>query len=196
VNGALSLRTSDGFALALHRNRWMGPASPADLRLLGRILPPVLDVGCGPGRLIRALAERGIVALGIDAAPSAVDIAGSRGLPVLRRSIFERIPGAGRWGSALLVDGSVGIGGDPEALLRRIAGLLRPGGRVLVEAEPPGAPTGTMWARIENGGEVGPTFPWARVGIDRLAQVARPAGLRAAETWSADRRWFGVLDRP
>jgi len=77
-----------------------------------------------------------------------------------------------------------------------VAGLLRPGGRVLVEAEPPGVPTEVTWARIENGAEIGPPFRWARVGVDGLSDVVRKAGLCVVETWSADRRWFAVLDRP
>ncbi len=181
--------------LPLQRERWLGPATPAEEELLDRVLPPVLDVGCGPGRLVLALAERGIVALGVDAAPSAVGIARQRGAPVLRRSIFERVPGAGRWGTALLLDGNVGIGGHPEALLLRLRQLLRAAGRVLVEVEPPGAPTGRTWLRVENGSETSPLFPWGRVGANRLNQLAHRTGFVTTELWSADVRWFGMLER-
>ena len=46
------------------------------------------------------------------------------------------MPGAGRYAGALLLDGNIGIGGDPVALLRRVARLLAPGGAVVVEVEP------------------------------------------------------------
>ena len=39
------------------------------------------------------------------------------GGPALRRSVFDPLPGEGRWGTALLLDGNIGIGGDPRALL-------------------------------------------------------------------------------
>ncbi|HEY3143875.1 MAG TPA: class I SAM-dependent methyltransferase, partial [Acidimicrobiales bacterium] len=49
---------------------------------------PVLDVGCGPGRLVHALLARGRAALGIDLSPSAVAEAKARGALVLRRDVF------------------------------------------------------------------------------------------------------------
>lgn len=175
----------------------MGSPTSVEELLLERVIPPALDVGCGPGRLTLSLAQRGVPALGIDAAPTAVVIASGRGAPALRRSIFERLPGEGRWGTVILVDGNVGIGGDPPTLLARLARLLRPGGRALIEAEPPGAPTDRIRVRIETRSDSGPFFPWARVSIDDLPRLAVQAGFSVRETISSpDRRWFAVLERP
>ena len=41
-----------------------------------------------------------------------------RGGAALRRDVFAPLPGEGRWYTALLADGNVGIGGDPVALLQ------------------------------------------------------------------------------
>lgn len=73
-----------------------------------------------------ALAAWGVMALGIDIMPSAVRLARRRGALVLERSVFEHVPGKGLWGSALLLDGNVGIGGDASALLARLSTLLDP----------------------------------------------------------------------
>jgi SAM-dependent methyltransferase len=155
----------------------------------------VLDVGGGPGRHVLALAERGVVALGIDITPAAVDLARRRGAPVLARSVFDRVPGAGRWSSALLLDGNLGIGGHPAALLERVASLLRPGGNVLVELEPPGtAPTAEL-VRLDIGGVDGPWFAWAAVAADELLAPAAAAGLAVEEVWPIGDRWFGALRR-
>lgn len=86
----------------------------------------VLDVGCGPGRLVAELAARGRPALGIDVSEAAVAHTARLGGQALRRSVFEPLPGEGRWDTALLLDGNVGIGGDPAALLHRMAQLLTP----------------------------------------------------------------------
>ncbi|HEY1330739.1 MAG TPA: class I SAM-dependent methyltransferase [Actinomycetota bacterium] len=197
MTAEVHLRTARGTRLPLHLERWMGSPTSVEELLLERVIPPALDVGCGPGRLTLSLAQRGVPALGIDAAPTAVVIASGRGAPALRRSIFERLPGEGRWGTVILVDGNVGIGGDPPTLLARLARLLRPGGRALIEAEPPGAPTDRIRVRIETRSDSGPFFPWARVSIDDLPRLAVQAGFSVRETISSpDRRWFAVLERP
>jgi SAM-dependent methyltransferase len=153
----------------------------------------VLDVGCGPGRHVVALAERGIPIMGIDITPSALALARAHGVPVLRRSIFDRVPGTGRWCTALLLDGNIGIGGDPVGLLRRVRELLAPGGRVLVESAPPGGGRRSQAVRFEVGGRAGPWFPFAVVGADDLQACARDAGFDVVAAWTDDDRWFTEL---
>src|SRR5204863_7462240 len=94
------------------------PTAPEEARLAA-MAAPVLDVGCGPGRLVVGLARRGAVALGVDPAPAAVALARGRGAAVLQRSVFDPLPGHGRWRTIVLADGNIGIGGDPVRLLRR-----------------------------------------------------------------------------
>lgn len=175
--------------------RYLGSVGTADEAVLTRAIPPVLDIGFGPGRHVVALAERRKVALGIDITPSALSLARHRGAPVLERSVFGRVPATGRWATALLLDGNLGIGADPAALLGRVFELLRPGGEVLVETRPPGDHDPTDTLQLEIDGVAGPLFAWSVVGADQLAAIALSAGCDVAELWSHGPRWFGVLRR-
>jgi SAM-dependent methyltransferase len=134
--GPLFLRRGDGWLLPLDVERWCGRADAVDRQVLDRCEGAVLDVGCGPGRLVAELAARGRTALGIDVSEAAVRHTVRLGGPALRRSVFEPLPGEGRWGTALLVDGNVGIGGDAAALLARLARALVPGGLLIAETAP------------------------------------------------------------
>jgi SAM-dependent methyltransferase len=189
----LRARFADGRSLALPTGRWLGAPTPEEERLLDRAVGPVLDVGCGPGRHVLALQRRGVLVLGVDVSPFAVRLARRRGAPAMEGSVFAALPGAGRWRSALLLDGNVGIGGDPAALLRRVAAVLSDDGRVLVEVGPPDSASGVQLVRLECGGQVGAPFPWASVGADGVAAVA--GELRVHDVWPGGGRWFAELRR-
>jgi SAM-dependent methyltransferase len=178
-----TLVTDRGERIALAVDRWHTEADDVERALLAAVPDPVLDIGCGPGRLVAALAAEGRIALGVDPSPAAIAAAARRGIPALRRSVFDPLPGEQRWGTVLLLDGNVGIGGDPVALLARAASLLRPGGVVVAEVEAPGTRTGTRTVRVESAAGAGPWFSWARVGADRFADLARRVGLRS-EPWA------------
>jgi SAM-dependent methyltransferase len=192
------LRTRAGGAIALPVERWRREPTPGERSLLAGLQAPVLDVGCGPGRLVAALLAAGRAALGVDPAPAAVAETAARGGLALRRSVFDRLPGEGRWASVLLVDGNVGIGGDPVALLRRVHGLLRRGGVAVVEVEGPGVSSARLDVRLDVGGPglVGPWFPWARLSVADVARTAGVAGLRTDDVVHADGRWFARLVAP
>jgi SAM-dependent methyltransferase len=165
------------------------------MALLARVRGPVLDVGCGPGRHVIALIQTGHAALGIDVSSAAVHAARRLGAPVVQVSVFGEVPAAGCWRTALLLDGNIGIGGDPVLLLRRIHALLSASGTALVELDPPGVTPGRFHACVEHGGRTGPRFPWARVGPAHLRRVASRAGFDVREIWQSARRWFAELDR-
>jgi SAM-dependent methyltransferase len=192
---SLTAREPDGTAWPLDVGRWLAPARGADVRLLGRATGPVLDVGCGPGRHVRALTARGVAALGLDVSRAAVDVARAGGAPAHHGDVFGPVPDSGRWQTALLLDGNVGIGGDPARLLARVAALLAPGGTILAEADPPGAGLVTAAVRLDDGRLLSEPFPWARVGIEALAAVAAAAGLRVGASWDDEGRWFAELAR-
>ncbi|MGH9062913.1 MAG: methyltransferase domain-containing protein [Acidimicrobiales bacterium] len=189
------LRTESGSILPLEVDRWQAPPAPEDLDVLHRAWPPVLDIGCGPGRHSLALALRAVLVLGIDASPAAVSLARSRGAPVLLRSVFDPVPGAGRWRTALLLDGNIGICGDPAAMLGRVAELLAPGGKVLAELGPPGEETRSHRVRIERDDQATPWFPWATVGADAVWALAAASGFCVDEVWHSGDRWFAQLAR-
>jgi SAM-dependent methyltransferase len=196
----ISVRYQDGRHAPLDLDRWRGAVTRADESMLLRASGSVLDVGCGPGRLTAALAARGVDALGIDVAAAAVALTLDGGGRALQRSVFDPLPGTGGWGTALLADGNIGIGGNPVRLLRRIADLLTPDGQVLTELDPPGTgPAVRLLARLETScGRSGAWFGWAVVGVDALPAVAAEAGLSIGEVWSAPEpgvgpRFFAAL---
>lgn len=189
-------REEGGDTLPLEPTRWHGPITAAERDLLATLRGPVLDVGCGPGRIVEAAGRSGLVALGVDPAPAAVALARGRGCPVLQRSVFDPLPGEGRWGCALLWDGNIGIGGDPVRLLRRCRGLVRPEGKIVVEVEPPGTLSRRCRARLERGAQASGWFGWSVVGTDAITGLATEAGLVTdAVTVDADGRWFATLSR-
>jgi SAM-dependent methyltransferase len=194
MTGGLALRSADG--RAQDASAWLHVADPIDTRVLHDLDGPVLDVGCGPGRHVVALAERGVVTLGIDVALVALSVARMRGAPALERSIFARVPGAGRWRTALLLDGNVGIGGDPEALLHRIRELLAPRGMVVLEADPARSPDIARTVRLEIKGRAGPWFELAHVAVDEIACLADVAGFSVARQWTDGGRHFAHLRAP
>jgi SAM-dependent methyltransferase len=191
---ATEIEYADGNASPLPVHQWLA-AAPGDESVLDWCSGPTLDVGAGPGRLTVALAERGVPALAIDITPYAVALARSCGVLALQRDVFGRLPGAGRWATVLLADGNIGIGGDPEALLRRAASLLAPDGTVVAEVGPPGSGSRREQVRLRTADGPGPWFPWAWVGADGLPPLACAAGLRVTQTWADSGRWFAVLAR-
>ncbi|MEU6389281.1 class I SAM-dependent methyltransferase [Streptomyces sp. NPDC046939] len=194
--GPLFLRRADGWLLPLEVERWCARADAVDREVLDRCEGAVLDVGCGPGRLVAELAARGRTALGIDVSEAAVDRAERLGGPALRRSVFEPLPGEGRWDTVLLMDGNVGIGGDPRALLERVTQLLSPGGLLIAETAPVDVDerAHVQVVDVPSGAhDDGRPFPWARLGSEALLRHAAPTGLSPDAQWSAGGRRFVAL---
>ncbi len=193
IGEPIQVRFADGGLAAMPVSRYMGAPDPLDQELLDGIAGPVLDVGCGPGRHLRALTAHGVYALGVDLSPVAVEYACRRGGRAVVGDVFGEVPGAGEWATTLLLDGNIGIGGEPERLLARLGSLLRADGTVLAELEAPGTDTRTTLARIEGDQEVSHWFPWARVSVPEIPAIAELAGMSVEAKWQCGERWFARL---
>ncbi len=197
AEGGGQMHTRDGEVWELPVPRWTAEASAGDLPLLARCHGSTLDVGCGPGRMAAALAARGLPTLGVDLSPLAVAMTRSRGATALHGDIFT-LDTRGPWAHVLLVDGNVGIGGDPVRLLWLCRQLLGPGGTVLLDLAGPGRGLHVTSARLVGSTGAGDWFAWALLGVDALEVVAAAAGLAVVDVWRADgddRRWQAELVR-
>jgi SAM-dependent methyltransferase len=201
---AEALRQNDSVTLQLSENRlgaasnlvmdvarWNADADDADLTLLRSVTGPVLDIGCGPGRMVRAAMDLGLVVLGVDVSATAIQIATEAGLPVLERSVFDALPTEGQWQTALLVDGNIGIGGDVRAMLQRCRELLTPTGEIVIELHDDEDLDNTYVGQLVDarGGESA-FFPWAEIGINPLTRIADDLGLAVVHAWTIDGRSF------
>jgi SAM-dependent methyltransferase len=178
------IRYDDGSIQGLPVHSWLLGNRRADKAfdqaVLGLCNGPTIDLGCGPGRFVAHLTKLGIPALGVDQSQTAVELARRSGAPALLRDVFERLPGMGRWGTVLLADGNVGLGGDPTRVLRRAGELMRTGGRCVAEFDPAISGVQCRWVRLESSKTVGPWFRWASVGIDCAKHLAEDVGLAVA----------------
>ncbi|WP_406213938.1 class I SAM-dependent methyltransferase [Streptomyces canus] len=196
--GPLFLRRADGWLLPLEVERWCARADAVDMDVLEHCEGAVLDVGCGPGRLVAELAARGRRVLGVDVSEAAVARTVRLGGQALQRSVFEPLPAEGRWDTVLLIDGNIGIGGDPTALLRRMSQLLRQKGLLVAETVPDSEVDERVTVHVVSitagaHGTAGPPFPWARLGTSALLRLATRAGWRPERQWTTGGRSFVAL---
>jgi SAM-dependent methyltransferase len=133
------------------RNRWavrLLDVQPADR---------VIELGCGPGVAIAALATRatrGLV-VGVDHSQVMIGQARRRNRAAIRAGrvclmhtgVESMSVSDGPFDAALAVN-TAGMWPDPPARLRELAGLLRPGGRIALVSQPrcPGATAATSAA--------------------------------------------------
>ncbi|MEJ8279682.1 methyltransferase domain-containing protein [Pseudonocardia spirodelae] len=181
---AIEIRDDAGSVQLLDPARWRAGPDLTDAEVVRRCTGPTLDLGCGPGRLVRALREHGVVAWGVDSSAVAVELCRSRGTPVLHRNVFAPLPREGRWHHVLLLDGNIGIGGDPHRLLARAGALTATGGTVIVETDPD---PGLCWTGCLPVPDVGGEWStrWARVGVRALEDHAAGLGLAVVGRWPA-----------
>jgi len=184
-HGALLTRTT------MDVSRWNAEADHADLSLLRAATGPLLDIGCGPGRMVRAARDIGLEVLGIDVSATAIEIAREAGLEVVQGSIFDTVPREGEWQTALLVDGNVGIGGNVSALLERCTQLLTPTGDLVVELHADTSRDIRFTATLldTRGGE-SESFPWAEIGLDAIVELGALHGLELRQSWLSGERAF------
>ena len=122
----------------------------------------ILDVGCGEGWLLRALAARGVRADGIDGSAELARRAGAR-----RLSYAEAVADPERLGGpyAVAVFSFALLDDDPAAILAAAASRLVPGGRVVIQTlhplrvAPPYAP-GWREEAFEGFGGAFEPMPW------------------------------------
>ncbi len=102
--------------------------------VLSRSPASVLDIGCGEGWLVRALAEHGVSAIGVDVVPALIDQARQAG-GEFRVASYEAIASGAL---EVRVDVAVAnfsfIGKEPvENLIRHIPALLNPRGALIIQ---------------------------------------------------------------
>ena len=136
--------------------------------------------------------------MGIDTSPDvrsgSLDVAVPR-WRTIRSSM--RCPRAGRWRCALLLDGSIGIGGDPESPSDSGSARCFPDrGRLLVETGHPNEPSEDLDVRIETAASSGARgFAGRSCRIVDMATLARTSGFHLNDAWEDDGRYFAQLER-
>jgi glycosyltransferase A (GT-A) superfamily protein (DUF2064 family) len=182
---------SDERVIHLEPMRWSARADDIDQLVVSRCRGPVLDIGCGPGRMVQALSEAGVPALGVDISAAAVRGTRSRGALAIQARLSERLPAEGRWETVLLMDGNIGIDGNVGDLLERCRDLLVPGGAIIVEVDPRPAWHQTRRVRLTaDDSGCSAELMWTRTGAAAVRRLAGRLDLLVVEEWTAGSRAF------
>ena len=151
----------------------------------------VLDLGCGEGWLVRALAGHGIAGTGVDAVDALVAQAQQAGGGSFAVASYEAIADGALAVRADVVVANFSLLGDAavERLLRRVPSLLEPGGSFIVQTLHPVAACGDRpyvdgwrdgtWAGF--GDEFTDPAPWYFRTVGSWVALLARAGLRVAE---------------
>jgi SAM-dependent methyltransferase len=172
--------------------------APAERQLLDRVADgPVLDLGCGAGRVALHLQDAGQEVVAVDNSPGAIAVAAARGVMDARLADLRDPPSDRPWRTVLLMCGNLGLAGgwdDTRSLLRRLHEITALGAQLLCDSFDPtlltddhsrahaernranGDPPGLTTLRLRYGELVSPWWQLLNVTIDEAPLLVDGTG--------------------
>jgi SAM-dependent methyltransferase len=173
-----------------------------DQEALAEVLGRTLDIGCGGGRFLIPLQERGHDVVGIDVSPLSLEVCRQRGGRDLREMSITKVDGrVGPIDTILMMGNNFCLFGNPgraRRLLRRFHRLTSPQGRIVAESRDPhrttdpfhlavhaanrreGRMAGEIRVRVRYQGYCTPWFDLLLVSRGEMAEIVNGTGWRIA----------------
>jgi SAM-dependent methyltransferase len=177
----------------------------------------VLDLGCGPGRYLLWLQERGVEVVGIDVSPGALQVARERGARAVRLMPIEGIDFApASFDVALFMGSTLGIGGGIRIVAERLARVhppIRPGGCLITDVREPeateravhkayhaarrreGRYPGELRIRLEYAGHATAWFDFTLVNEESVSQAAAATDWEVRKVLGSPQVGIAILTR-
>jgi SAM-dependent methyltransferase len=174
----------------------------------------VLDVGCGPGRHLLGLQDRGDFVVGLDTSDLVLGVCRARGGRNLVRGSSRRLPfKANAFDSAILMSNGLGLSGGMDETLEMLGDIrrtLRENGRLIAHTSDPtdeesgldeeyrlknvveDNPIGLLRVRIRYEGLVGSWFQLMLMTPGEVRSLLSTAGFRPVRSieWEASRLYI------
>jgi SAM-dependent methyltransferase len=175
----------------------------------------VLDIGCGAGRCLLYLKEKGLKGVGIDISPLAIKVCRERGLKdVHARSITKIGPGMGLFDTIIMMGNNFGLFGSfarARRLLRVMHRMTTPGARIIAESMVPeatdipehkayhrrnrrrGRMPGQIRIRVRFRACKSPWFDYLLVSVDEMRAILDGTGWKIARVIPGEGPFYCVV---
>jgi 2-polyprenyl-3-methyl-5-hydroxy-6-metoxy-1,4-benzoquinol methylase len=160
--------------------------------VLSRAPRTMLDIGCGEGWLVRALAEHGVLATGVDVVPALIEQATHAGGGEFRVASYEQIAAGELDIKVDVVVANFSLIGKEsvEGVVRRAPELLNEGGALIIQTLHPvvagaGAPYEDGWRDGSWAGfskDFSDPAPWYFRTLESWKSLLSEAGFQSLET--------------
>jgi SAM-dependent methyltransferase len=178
---------------------------------------PVLDMGCGAGRVGQYLIHQGLDWVGLDVSPGAIEACRRRGLDSVHLMSAEEIKLRRRdFRTVILFGNNFGVVGDKGKvvkMLKQLHKLTTPDAIILAGSRDPkvtdeeahlkyhqwnqsrGRPIGLVRLRIHYKGLTGPWFELLLSSPEEMSELAERAGWRLTKTFGERKYYVGLLEK-
>jgi SAM-dependent methyltransferase len=167
--------------------------------LLAHAVGHCLDIGCGAGRILRYLRAKSYAVKGIDIDPQLIQLCRELGDSPVHQTSWETMGELGRFDTFMLLNRSIGIGGNlagVKRLLARCAASASLGGVLLFDSYEISALPGVLeqTLRYKYRGQYSDPFPWIYFGSEIAERLLGETGW-GCETVIRDGERYGVVAR-
>ena len=167
--------------------------------LLAHVVGRCLDIGCGAGRILRYLSAKGYAVVGIDIDPPLIQLCREFGDGPVHVASWEKMEPLGQFDSLLLLNRSIGIGGNlagVKRLLAQCAASASSSGVLFFDSYEIAGPTGILerTLRYKYRGQYGEAFPWIYFRYEIASQLLAETGW-VSDTVIREGDRYGVVAR-